>query len=200
MMQETYYLHQGNEYFPSNIIAIQSNISCSIDFETTIMPYNHHQPQLSNNSSTSDEPNDQGCISIINERKYRRMVSNRESARRSRLRKQRQLEELCSQVKRLVNENHGLLVKVNQLSESHERIIEENRKLKNERLELRKLLSDAQLDNTYTTLGDLADDGDHVDGGDGRSSWKGDDGGERNFTMVVVEVDISCRSLIILLN
>nr|XP_043620202.1 basic leucine zipper 43-like [Erigeron canadensis] len=113
-----------------------------------------HQPRIvSSNSSTSDEAGDQ--MNIINERKLRRMISNRESARRSRVRKQRQLDELFSQVMSLKNENHGLMVKLNKLLVSHEQIIQENVKLKKETLELKKLLSEAQLNNTYTTLEDL---------------------------------------------
>lgn len=159
-MQENYSYYLPQEYeeffskFPPNFTAFQSNISSFIDFEANVIPYDHHQPLISNNSCTSDEV-DEGYMSIINERKHRRMISNRESSRRSRVRKQRQLDELCTQVKWLRNENHGLMVKLNRFSESQEQVIQENDKLKKESLELKKLLSEAQLDNTYTTLGDL---------------------------------------------
>ncbi|KAK9051157.1 hypothetical protein SSX86_027783 [Deinandra increscens subsp. villosa] len=110
-----------------------------------------------NNSSTSDEA-DENQMSIINERKQRRMISNRESARRSRMRKQKQLDELCSQVMRLRNENHGLMDKLNRFSETHEQVIQENDRLKKETMELRQLLSEAQLAGTYNSLRDLDDD------------------------------------------
>ncbi|KVH97527.1 Basic-leucine zipper domain-containing protein [Cynara cardunculus var. scolymus] len=125
------------------------------------MPMVDFYPQSSslsyNNSSTSDEA-DENQMSIINERKQRRMISNRESARRSRMRKQKQLDELCTQVMRLRNENQGLIEKLNHFSENHEQVIQENDRLKKETTELRQLLSEAQLASTYTTLRDLDDD------------------------------------------
>ncbi|KAL4586502.1 hypothetical protein LXL04_011138 [Taraxacum kok-saghyz] len=183
-MEGNYYLapeyedHSCN--FSSNFTSLQNdNMSSHHQFLTNNLPYYHHQPthhhhhhpqapivdfnypqssSLSyNNSSTSDEA-DENQISIINERKQRRMISNRESARRSRMRKQKQLDELCTQVLRLRNENHGLMDKLNRFSETHEHVIQENNKLKKETTELRQLLSEAQLARTYTTLRDLDED------------------------------------------
>ncbi|KAL8549300.1 hypothetical protein ACS0TY_008234 [Phlomoides rotata] len=88
-------------------------------------------------NSTSDE-----AEGIIKERKQRRMISNRESARRSRLRKQRQLDELWSQVVRLRADNLNLIEKLNQLSESHDRVVQENCELKEQTSDLRKMLTD----------------------------------------------------------
>ncbi|CAN1853001.1 Basic leucine zipper 43 [Linum perenne] len=94
-------------------------------------------------SSTSDEADEQQ-MRIIDERKQRRMISNRESARRSRMRKQKHLDELWSQVVRLRNENHSLLDKLNHVSESHDRVLEENARLKEEATGLRQqLLADS---------------------------------------------------------
>lgn len=108
------------------------------------------------NNSTSDEGDDQLHNNmIIDERKKRRMISNRESARRSRMRKQKHLDELWSQVVRLRNENYCLVDKLNHLSESHDKVIEENAKLKEENSGLRQMLTDAQLSTTYNSLKDL---------------------------------------------
>ncbi|XP_031279361.1 basic leucine zipper 43 [Pistacia vera] len=115
-------------------------------------------PQCSSfsNNSTSDEADEQQH-SLINERKQRRMISNRESARRSRMRKQKHLDELWSQVVWLRNENHQLLDKLNHVSENHDRVLQENAQLKEEAIELRQMLSDMQLKSPYSTLRDLED-------------------------------------------
>ncbi|XP_022769985.1 basic leucine zipper 43-like [Durio zibethinus] len=114
-----------------------------------------HSPCL-NSNSTSDEADEQQ-LSLINERKQRRMISNRESARRSRMRKQRHLDELWSQVVWLRNENHQLIDKLNHVSESHDKVVQENAQLKEEASELRQMLSDMQLSSPYSTLRDLED-------------------------------------------
>lgn len=107
---------------------------------------NNHpqQPSSFSSNSTSDEADEQQ-LSLINERKQRRMISNRESARRSRMRKQKHLDELWSQVVWLRNENHQLVDKLNHVSESHDRVVQENAQLKEEASELRQMLSDLQL-------------------------------------------------------
>ncbi|KAF2312282.1 hypothetical protein GH714_032135 [Hevea brasiliensis] len=114
------------------------------------------QSSCLSNNSTSDEADEQQ-LSLINERKQRRMISNRESARRSRMRKQKHLDELWSQVVWLRNENHQLIDKLNHVSECHDRVLEENAQLKEEASELRQMLSDMQLNSPYATFRDLED-------------------------------------------
>ncbi|KAH6805440.1 basic leucine-zipper 42 [Perilla frutescens var. hirtella] len=99
------------------------------------------------NNSTSDEAEEHQFISssILDERKQRRMISNRESARRSRMRKQRHLDELWSQVLRLRTENHNLIEKLNEASETHDRVLQENVRLKEEAAQLHTKLMDLQL-------------------------------------------------------
>ncbi|PSS33625.1 Basic leucine zipper like [Actinidia chinensis var. chinensis] len=104
------------------------------------------QPTCFSSYSTSDEAVEQQ-LSLINERKRRRMISNRESARRSRMRKQKHLDELWSQVMWLQNENHQLLDKLNRASESHDRVVQENSQLKEEASELRLVITDMQLNS-----------------------------------------------------
>ncbi|KAJ7974236.1 basic leucine zipper 43-like [Quillaja saponaria] len=116
-------------------------------------------PQSScfSSNSTSDEADEQQQ-SLISERKQRRMISNRESARRSRMRKQKHLDELWSQVVWLRNENHQLIDKLNHVSESHDTLAQENLQLKEETSELRQMLSNMQIHSPYPTFRDLEDD------------------------------------------
>ncbi|KAJ0237942.1 BZIP protein [Hirschfeldia incana] len=104
----------------------------------------HGQDLMMSNNSTSDEDHrhhhDHQSIIILDERKQRRMLSNRESARRSRMRKQRHLDELWSHVIRLRNENNSLIDKLNRVSETQDSVLKENYKLKEEASELRQLV------------------------------------------------------------
>ena len=109
-----------------------------------IQDFSSPQSSCISSNSTSDEADEQQQ-SLINERKHRRMISNRESARRSRMRKQKHLDELWSQVVWLRNENHHLIDKLNHVSESHDRVVQENAQLKEEVSELRQMISDLKL-------------------------------------------------------
>ncbi|PHT27306.1 Basic leucine zipper 43 [Capsicum baccatum] len=112
------------------------------------------QPSCISSNSTSDE-SEEHQHRIIDERKQRRMISNRESARRSRMRKLRHLDELWSQVLRLRTENHNLINKLNQVAESHEKVVEENMQLKEEASDLRRLLTDIQLSSSFDAFSEL---------------------------------------------
>lgn len=147
--------------FPANFGMIQESNITAFHFNRLLsnlqnvpflQPVHEFTPQnscLSNNSSTSDEADEQQ-LSIIDERKQRRMISNRESARRSRMRKQKHLDELWSQVVRLRTENHNLIDKLNHVSECHDRVLQENVRLKEEASDLRRMLTDLQFGSPYT--------------------------------------------------
>ncbi|KAK7266663.1 hypothetical protein RIF29_19313 [Crotalaria pallida] len=119
----------------------------------------HFSPQSSgiSSNSTSDEADEHQNLSLINERKHRRMISNRESARRSRMRKQKHLDELWSQVMWLRNENHQLLDKLNHVSECHDQALQENAQLKEQASELRQIIRDMQIHSPCPSLGPFED-------------------------------------------
>ncbi|KAE8671479.1 putative DUF26 domain-containing protein 2 precursor [Hibiscus syriacus] len=97
---------------------------------------------LSNSNSGLDESSQ--TISIIDERKRRRMISNRESARRSRMRKQKHLENLRNQANRLRMENRQLTNRLRFLLYHCHRVRTENDRLRSEQSMLRQKLSDIQ--------------------------------------------------------
>ncbi|XP_009356481.2 basic leucine zipper 43-like [Pyrus x bretschneideri] len=145
---------------PSDFAFTQNQIP-SLHFNTLFNNLSHQIPppighdftqqssSLSNNSSTSDDAEEHHHLRVIDERKHRRMISNRESARRSRMRKQKHLDELWLQVVRLRNENHSLIDRLNNLSESHDRVVEENARLKEEACDLRQMLTNLQIGSPY---------------------------------------------------
>ncbi|OWM80619.1 basic leucine zipper 4 [Punica granatum] len=98
-----------------------------------------NQPTSPNSGS---EGSNRSVGSMDDERKRRRMISNRESARRSRWRKKRHLEDLTEQLNRFTVENRQLK---NQLSHVINRchvVRTENERLRSECIALLARLSD----------------------------------------------------------
>ncbi|CAL9750315.1 unnamed protein product [Musa acuminata subsp. burmannicoides] len=76
----------------------------------------------------------------VNERTQKRKLSNRESARRSRMRKQQHLLELTSDETRLKLENGQILERVERLAQGHQWLESENAVLRAEVAELAESL------------------------------------------------------------
>lgn len=74
--------------------------------------------------------------SDFDERKRKRMLSNRESARRSRMKKQKQLEDLASEIGRLKNENSQLFQSIKAEEEAYAEIESVNNVLRAQTKEL----------------------------------------------------------------
>ncbi|XP_020597567.1 basic leucine zipper 43-like [Phalaenopsis equestris] len=96
-----------------------------------------HPPYFLTPNSTSDEAEE---YKVLNPAVERRMISNRESARRSRMRKKRQLDELSSLVDRLRSANRQLLDQLNQMMRRQHEIVGENDRLRKEETELKEKL------------------------------------------------------------
>ncbi|XP_022726210.1 bZIP transcription factor 44-like [Durio zibethinus] len=56
---------------------------------------------------------DEDLQALMDERKRKRMISNRESARRSRMKKQKHLDDLMAQVTQLRKQNHQIITRIN---------------------------------------------------------------------------------------
>ncbi|KAF3432027.1 hypothetical protein FNV43_RR26766 [Rhamnella rubrinervis] len=143
---------------PNSHIGFPPAAGAGHEFGTTTPTNTTPQSSSLSNNSTSDEAEEQQ-LRIIDERRQRRMISNRESARRSRMRKQKHLDELWSQVVRLRTENHSLIDKLHHMSECHDKVVKENARLKEEASDLRQMITDFQIgspyNNTTTALRDL---------------------------------------------
>ncbi|WMV18269.1 hypothetical protein MTR67_011654 [Solanum verrucosum] len=90
-------------------------------------PVISHDSGSGSDKSKPESPNDSPNLAI-NERKRKRMISNRESARRSRIRKQTHLENLRNQSNRLKLENRDLTNRV-QLVIGHYQLVERNNEM-----------------------------------------------------------------------
>lgn len=73
---------------------------------------------------------------LMEQRRAKRMLSNRESARRSRLRKQQHLDELVQEVARLKAENARVLGRANDIAGQYVRVEQENTVLRARAAEL----------------------------------------------------------------
>ncbi|KAF4375179.1 hypothetical protein CsatB_024117 [Cannabis sativa] len=108
----------------------------------------------SGSGSGSDDPNSNRSnpkrslecpdrpVSVVEERKRRRMISNRESARRSRMRKQKHLENLRNEVNRLRVENREVTNRLRFVLYHLQLVRTENGQLRSEHATLRQKLYD----------------------------------------------------------
>ncbi|KAF5192324.1 bZIP transcription factor [Thalictrum thalictroides] len=73
---------------------------------------------------------------MVDDKKKRRMVSNRESARRSRMRKQNHLDELLTQVAHLQKENNEIVQHIDSTTECYLQVDTDNNVLRAQMMEL----------------------------------------------------------------
>ncbi|GMJ03553.1 basic leucine-zipper 44 [Hibiscus trionum] len=106
---------------------------------------------LTQNSGSSEED----LQALMDERKRKRMISNRESARRSRMRKQKHLDELMAQVTHLQKQNHCIAGNINLAAQHLLNVEAENSVLRAQLGELGH-----RLQSLNEIIGFLKDDGD----------------------------------------
>ncbi|CAN6450408.1 unnamed protein product [Victoria cruziana] len=95
-------------------------------------------------------------VSEIDERKRRRMISNRESARRSRMRKQRHLDELRSLVNRLRSEKRQMADRLGMFDYLHHQILLDTCRLRSEHAHLSQKLAELRRILALRDLSDLS--------------------------------------------
>ncbi|GAV61540.1 bZIP_1 domain-containing protein [Cephalotus follicularis] len=69
---------------------------------------------------------DEDLLTLMDQRKRKRMISNRESAKRSRMRKQKHLDDLMAQVAQLRKENHQIITSMNITTQQYMNVEAEN--------------------------------------------------------------------------
>nr|GMD03445.1 bZIP transcription factor 53-like [Ipomoea batatas] len=89
--------------------------------------------------SSSGSENDQRYAGI-DEKKRKRMISNRESARRSRMKKQKRVQELTEEVGRLQAANSGIVGRIEEMSKKYEVMANEKSVLRAQEAELSERL------------------------------------------------------------
>ncbi|OIV99501.1 hypothetical protein TanjilG_17311 [Lupinus angustifolius] len=80
----------------------------------------------SGSSLLQNSGSEENLVSLIDQRKRKRMLSNRESARRSRMRKQKHLDDLVSQVDQFRKENNQILTTLNITTQQYLSVEAEN--------------------------------------------------------------------------
>lgn len=90
----------------------------------------------SGSSMLQNSGSEEDLQAVMDQRKRKRMISNRESARRSRMRKQKHLDDLVSQVAQLRKENQQILTSVNITTQQYLSVEAENSVLRAQMSEL----------------------------------------------------------------
>lgn len=127
----------------------QYDLASLSDMVAPYTDYNGSNPAVGWAPPGGDAVDDEGRAARCgngDERKTRRLASNRESARRSRVRKQRRLDELSSRAARLRAANQRLLVELNRVLAEHGRVARESARIREEASELQGKLDGMGVD------------------------------------------------------
>uniref|UniRef100_A0A5B6YJA1 Putative bZIP transcription factor 53 n=1 Tax=Davidia involucrata TaxID=16924 RepID=A0A5B6YJA1_DAVIN len=92
--------------------------------------------QVRSSSSSDGDPK----YATMDERKRKRMISNRESAKRSRMRKQKLVEDLTNEATQIQNENNRIVGKIDSTTEMYMAFALQNNDLRAQAMELTERL------------------------------------------------------------
>ncbi|RZR88868.1 hypothetical protein BHM03_00016517 [Ensete ventricosum] len=106
-------------------------------------------PPWANKPAEAPEPDNQTAVSPEELRRLHRMISNRQSARRCRMRRQRHVEELRARASTLRSENRGLADRLAGLAHRCLLVRLDNHRLRAEASVLRRRLADLRLHHHY---------------------------------------------------
>ncbi|OIT23906.1 PREDICTED: bZIP transcription factor 11-like [Nicotiana attenuata] len=96
---------------------------------------------------------------LMDQRKRKRMISNRESARRSRMKKQKHLSDLMVQVNQLKDQNDKIVTNINMLTQVYLNVEAENSVLRAQMAELsHRLQSLNEIINCLNSAATIIDD------------------------------------------
>ncbi|CAN8257723.1 unnamed protein product [Cochlearia groenlandica] len=121
---------------------------------------------MASSSSTSDSAvATVSPVVAVDDRKRKRMLSNRESARRSRMRKQKHVDDLTAQINQISNDNRQILTNLTVTSQLYAKIQAENSVLTAQMTELTNRLESLTeiVDLVTVTNGSGIDGGDQID-------------------------------------
>ncbi|CAI9776776.1 unnamed protein product [Fraxinus pennsylvanica] len=86
---------------------------------------------------------------MIDEKKRKRMISNRESAKRSRMKREQHVKDLNDQIMYFMNKHSEMIHKINEITPLYESTESENRILRLQREDLRKRLESLDIVSRY---------------------------------------------------
>ncbi|KAJ0726361.1 putative transcription factor bZIP family [Helianthus annuus] len=135
----------GNHLFPEETGFLETSGFTPWGPQQTPVLFSEQEPVFSFSSSDNSTPLPKPSNDIVNameERKRRRKISNRESARRSRMRKQKHLEDMRSQLNRLKTENRALMNRLRAVNLHGKLVRNENQQLMSESVMLQQKLRD----------------------------------------------------------
>uniref|UniRef100_A0A5B7AXR1 Putative ocs element-binding factor 1-like n=1 Tax=Davidia involucrata TaxID=16924 RepID=A0A5B7AXR1_DAVIN len=104
---------------------------------------------LTGKRTSSGSEGDVERYAMMDERKRKRMISNRESARRSRMRKELHMKDLNNQISNFKNSNSKIVQEMNAVRQLYAAVEDENRSLRAELAELRNKLESLEMILSY---------------------------------------------------